>query len=298
MQAFKTFFVFTVSVVCIGLWNCSNPEAQEQKADTALTQKLKEEVIKNVTEAVKQLPPVEELPNLLASAGVDDFYDKLINPTQNVDKYLTTNDLAAMNFGVYIIDLGYALNYEKIQLGSEYMSVCQKLADKIGVSAAIDKQKVERFGKNLDKKDSLIKIANETVQNIDKYLKANERANISAIILGAMFVEGLHIATSVIGMPSDMDKNTKDLVFSRMVKIISDQEKSLDDAISSLEAVKPTNKALELLEGLKSIKKIYREKQYAEKFASYKTGDKVPVSTEDLKPLQEKTQEVRKLIIE
>ncbi len=298
MHTTRVFAIFALLGISIAIVGCENKGSGEQKSDTTITQKIKEKVIKNVSETVKQLPPVQELPDLLAAAGVDDFYEKLVNPTKNLDKYLTTNDLAAMNFGVYIIDLGYVLNYEKIQMGSDYMAACQKLADKIGVSSAIDQQKIERFGKNLDKKDSLIKIANETVQNIDKYLRANERTNISAIILGAMFVEGLHISTSIIGMPSEMDKNTKDLVFSRMVKIIADQEKSLDDAISSLEVVKPTGKAQELLDGLKAIKQVYTEKKYAEKFATYKTGEKVPVSTEDLKPLQAKTQEVRKLIIE
>ncbi|MCS6794791.1 MAG: hypothetical protein NZ516_02420 [Raineya sp.] len=298
MQTKKFFAVLVLLAIGFTIVSCGNKESDKKTADTTITQKVKDEVIKNVAEAVKQLPPVQELPDLLASAGVDDFYEKLVNPAKNVDKYLTTNDLAAMNFGVYVMDLGYVLNYEKIQLGSEYMNACQKLADKIGVSSAIDQKKIERFGKNLDKKDSLIKIANETVQNIDKYLRANERANVSAIILGAMFVEGLHISTSIITMPSDMDKNTKDLVFSRMVKIIADQEKSLDDAISSLEAVKPTDKAQELLNGLKAIKQVYVEKKYGEKFASYKTGEKIPVSTEDLKPLQEKAQSVRKLIVE
>lgn len=298
MQTKRVFAIVTLLVSSCWIVGCENKGSGEQKPDTTITQKVKEEVIKNVSDAVKQLPSVQELPDLLASAGVDDFYEKLINPTKNVDKYLTTNDLAAMNLGTYVMDLGYVLNYEKIQMGSDYMNACQKLADKIGVSSAIDPKKIERFGKNLDKKDSLIKIANETVQNIDKYLRANERTNISAIILGAMFVEGLHISTSIITMPSDMDKNTKDLVFSRMLKIIADQEKSLDDAISSLEAVKPTGKAQDLLNGLKEIKKIYTEKKYGEKFASYKTGDKIPVSTEDLKPLQAKTQEVRKAIVE
>lgn len=297
MQTTQVFAIFVLLTIGIGIVGCENKGSGEQRSDTTIIQKVKDEVIKNVADAVKQLPPVQELPDLLAAAGVDDFYEKLVNPTKNVDKYLTTNDLSAMNFGVYIVDLGYVLNYEKIQMGSEYMRACQKLADKMGISSAIDQQKIERFGKNLDKKDSLIKIANETVQNIDKYLRANERTNISAIILGAMFVEGLHISTSIIGMPSDMDKKNKDLVFSRMVKIIADQEKSLDDAISSLEAVKPTGKAQELLDGLKAIKKVYAEKKYTEKFTTYKTGEKVPVSTEDLQPLQEKAQEIRKLII-
>ncbi len=254
-------------------------------------------MMKNVSEAVKQLPRVQELPDLLASAGVDDFYENLINPTKNTDKYLTTNDLAAINFGIYAIDLGYVLNYEKIQLGSEYMQSCKKLADKIGVTSAIEKETIERFSKNLDKKDTLLNIANQAVQNIDKYLKANERASVSAVILGAMFVEALHISTNIIDMPTEFDKNTKDQIFGRMVKIIADQEKALDDAISSLEAVQLDNKGKELLTGLKSIKKVYSEKKYGEKFANYQGGN-VPVSTEELKPLLAETKKVRSSLIQ
>jgi len=285
-----------VAALCL-LTACGEADNNgKEKKDTANT-KVKEEVIKNVSDAVKQLPRVQELPDLLASAGVDDFYENLVNPVKNTDKYLTTNDLAAINFGIYAIDLGYVLNYEKIQLGSEYMQSCKKLADKIGVTSAIEQATIERFSKNLDKKDTLLKIANEAVQNIDKYLKANERASVSAVILGAMFVEALHISTSIIDMPSDYDKKLKDQIFGRMVKIIADQEKSLNDAISSLEAVSLESKGKELLEGLKGIKKIYSEKKFAEKFANYQGGD-VPVSTEDLKPLLAETKKVRTSLIQ
>jgi hypothetical protein len=285
-----------IAIVYLLTTACGEPENAKEKKDTT-SQKVKEEVIKNVSEAVKQLPRIQELPDLLASAGVDDFYENLVNPTKNTDKYLTTNDLASINFGIYAIDLGYVLNYEKIQLGNEYMQSCKKLADKIGVTSAIEQATIERFSKNLDKKDTLLKIANEAVQNIDKYLKANERASVSAVILGAMFVEALHISTSIIDMPSDYDKKLKDQIFGRMVKIIADQEKSLNDAISSLEAVSLESKGKELLEGLKGIKKIYSEKKFAEKFANYQGGD-IPVSTEDLKPLLAETKKVRASLIQ
>lgn len=286
-----------VAALCLLLTACGEADNNGKEKKDTTSSKVKEEVIKNVSDAVKQLPRVQELPDLLASAGVDDFYENLINPVKNTDKYLTTNDLAAINFGIYAIDLGYVLNYEKIQLGSEYMQSCKKLADKIGVTSAIEKETVERFSKNLDKKDTLLRIANEAVQNIDKYLKANERASVSAVILGAMFVEALHISTSIIDMPADYDKNTKDQIFGRMVKIIVDQEKSLDDAINSLESVSLDNKGKELLEGLKGIKKVYVEKKYAEKFANYQGGN-IPVSTEDLKPLLSETKKVRTSLIQ
>lgn len=285
-----------LTAICL-LSSCGESDNNSKVKQDTTSQKAKEEVMKNVSEAVKQLPRVQELPDLLASAGVDDFYENLINPTKNTDKYLTTNDLAAINFGIYAIDLGYVLNYEKIQLGSEYMQSCKKLADKIGVTSAIEKETIERFNKNLDKKDTLLNIANQAVQNIDKYLKANERASVSAVILGAMFVEALHISTSIIDMPTEFDKNTKDQIFGRMVKIITDQEKSLDDAISSLEAVPLDNKGKELLAGLKSIKKVYSEKKYGEKFANYQGGN-MPVSTEELKPLLAETKKVRGSLIQ
>jgi len=299
MQISKVFHLSKalLAAVCLLSTACGEAENSGKDNKDTTSQKAKEEVIKNVSEAVKQLPRVQELPDLLASAGVDDFYENLVNPVKNTDKYLTTNDLAAINFGIYAINLGYVLNYEKIQLGSEYMQACKKLADKIGVTSAIDKETIERFSKNLEKKDTLLRIANEAVQNIDKYLKANERASVSAVILGAMFVEALHISTSIIDMPTEYDKGTKDQIFGRMVKIIADQEKALDDAISSLETVQLDSKGKELFEGLKSIKKIYSEKKYTEKFNSYQGGN-IPVSTEDLKPLLTETKKVRASLVQ
>jgi ElaB/YqjD/DUF883 family membrane-anchored ribosome-binding protein len=290
--------IFAVIACVAFLASCGEKDnTKTDKKDTTQTKANTDEVKKNVEDAVKQLPRVQELPDLLASAGVDDFQENLINPVKNADKYLTTNDLAAINFGIYAVDLGYVLNYEKIQLGLDYMQACKKMADKIGVSSAIDEKTLERFRKNLEKKDTLIKMANDAIQNIDKYLRDNERTTISAVILGGMYVEGLHLSTSIINMPSDMDKNLKDQIFGRMVKIIVDQEKSLDDAIASLEAVKRGTKGDELLTGLKEIKKVYVDNKYTEKFAKYE-GGKIPVSTEDLKPLSDKVKEVRNKIIQ
>jgi hypothetical protein len=295
MLSKNLFAVFTCALL---LASCGEKETNTtDKKDTTQTQTNTEEVKKNVRDAVKQMPRVQELPDLLASAGIDDFYENLINTPKNADKYLTTNDLAGVNFGIYAVDLGYVLNYEKIQLGIDYMQACKKLADKVGVSSAIDEKTLERFRKNLDKKDTLIKMANEAVQNIDKYLRDNERTAMSAVILGGMFVEGLYLSTNIINLPSDLDKNTKDQIFGRMVKIIADQEKSLDDAIASLESVQRDAKGDELLKGLKELKKIYSDNKYAEKFAKSE-GGKMPVSTEDLKPLLEKVKEVRGKIIQ
>jgi len=290
--------IFAVFACAALLASCGEKESDtKDKKDSTQTQANTEEIKKNVKDAVKQLPRVQELPDLLASAGIDDFYENLINSPKNADKYLTTNDLASVNFGIYAVDLGYVLNYEKIQLGIDYMQSCKKLADKLGVSSAIDEKTLERFRKNLDKKDTLIKMANESVQNIDKYLRDNERTDMAAVILGGMFVEGLYLSTNIINLPSDLDKNTKDQIFGRMIKIIADQEKSLNDAIASLEVVKRDVKGDELLKGLKELKKVYGENKYAEKFAKME-GEKIPVSAEDLKPLLDKVKEVRSRLIQ
>ncbi|MDX1904497.1 MAG: hypothetical protein SFU27_10100 [Thermonemataceae bacterium] len=289
--------IFAVIASLALLASCGEkPKEEAPKGDSSKVEKNtetnKNDVTANVKDAVKQLPRVEELPDLLASAGVDDFYENLINPSKNVDKYMTTNDLAAINLGIYAVDLGYVLNYEKVQLGIDYVQVTQKLADKIGVSAGLDEKAMERFRKNMDKKDTLIKMSNEAVQNIDKYLRDNERVTMSALVLGGMFIEGLYLSTNIIALPSDYDKNLKNQIFGRMIKIIADQEKSLDDAIASLEAVKKDPKGDELLVALKEVKKIYTENKYSEKFAKSQSG-KVPVSADDLKPLQDKIKTVR-----
>lgn len=298
MLSKKLFSLKNSTFACLVLLaSCGEKDTTDtRKTDT--TTKTTQEVKKNVEDAVKNLPRVNELPDLLAAAGVDDFYEKLPNPAKNVDRYLTTNDFAAISLGMYVVDLGYVLNYDKMQLGIDYIQSCKKIADKLGVSSAIDDQSMERFRKNINKKDTLIQIANDAVKNIDKYLVSNDRTALSAVILGGMYLEGLHLSTNIIAAPTDMDKTTKDMVFGRMIKIVSDQEKSLDDAIASLNAVKRDPKGDELLSGLQEIKKVYTDNRYSEKFAKFKGGEKIPVSSEDLKPLLMKVKEVRDRFIQ
>ena len=78
--------------------------AQEQSANVA----------SSVESVIYNIPPPAEIPWLLETTGAE-FNESLINPHTEVDKYMTTFDVAAMNLGVYAADLGYLSSYEKTQ---------------------------------------------------------------------------------------------------------------------------------------------------------------------------------------
>ena len=65
------------------------------------------------------------------------------------------------------------------------------------------KTTAKRFDRNIDNKDSLIKIANEVYMAADTYLKENERYNAAAQIILGGWTEAIYIAI-------DMAKSTRD----------------------------------------------------------------------------------------
>ena len=143
-----------ISILLIGLIGCSSPQKEEkatvEDAITATTQPSFDKII-------EETPQPTNLPVLLERSGVD-FAPSLTNPEGNVEKYMLTNDVAALNLGVYSTDLGYLCVYEKAEEAIEYFKAAQKLGDKLNITSAFDASLMDRFQNNLADKDSLIQL--------------------------------------------------------------------------------------------------------------------------------------------
>jgi hypothetical protein len=184
---------------------------------------------------------------LIKSSGAT-FNEKLLNPVNNTSKY-TTNKSMALNLGAYTTDLSYASLFDQAQITISYMDASKKMADGLGILDAIDKTTIDRLEENINNRDVILDIISETFMSSTSFLKENERQALSSIVMVGGWIEGLYIATQLVG-----DKFSAD---SKIVDRIVDQKLSLDMVMKLLEGNKTNEDVAGLITEMQDLKVTY-----------------------------------------
>jgi hypothetical protein len=243
-------------------------------------------------------PNPSEVPYLIQSTGAD-FNPSLTNDIGNYETYLNNASVTALNLGVYATDIGYLSSYGKTQEALNYMDVCVKMADELGISEAIDLKILERFEQNLTNTDSLASILDEAISNSDQYLNESDRGSVAALVVTGTFIEGLYIATQIIDTyPKDILADDQRMtILTPMIRVLVGQEESLNDVISLLESLdNKTGWINNTMSSLKELQAAYEEFGGEEKISSGQGSD--VLSDEALADIISKTETLRTQVIE
>ncbi|MCB0794399.1 MAG: hypothetical protein KDB88_06650, partial [Flavobacteriales bacterium] len=127
--------------------------------------------------------------------------------------------------GAYGADLAYRTIHGDGQGAMKSLKAVESLSAQLEMTNAFDKALMERFKAHVDQEDSLLRLSGEAFQSADQYLKANDRNDLSALILAGGWIETLHL--SVISATSSQDKGLMDRIGS--------QGRALKDLVSLLE---------------------------------------------------------------
>jgi len=163
-----------------------------------------------------------ELSSLFMSSGAV-FEQSLLNPYNNVNNYVTSSK-KAFNLGVFAVDLSYSKVFEQLDLAANYFNAMQRMAEELGIPAVYFETTADRFEKNINNKDSLIKIANEVYMATDNYLKENERYGTAAQVIIGGWIEAVYIAC-------DLANSTRDIA---VIDRLAEQKFSLENLTKML----------------------------------------------------------------
>ncbi|MFN3341139.1 MAG: hypothetical protein ACK40M_00480 [Flavobacteriales bacterium] len=238
------------------------------------------------------IPSTSEMASLLTTAGAE-YNMKLVNDINFVDKY-TTPRKQALNLGIYGADLNYCSVYERTNETMFYMECTRSLAEKLGIENAITDETVTRAEENIDNRDSMLTIISDMFYELEEYLAENDKDELSALIIGAGWVEGLYLATQTVN-----EKKPNQDIMSR----IAEQKLSLGNLMKFIEQYIADEDVKSLYGDLTRISKIYEgivvEKQDT-KVSTDSDGKtviggttKVEMSTEQFKELRKVVKEIR-----
>jgi hypothetical protein len=263
------------------------------KGDVPL--KLSEEIIGDVIQNISS--PVE-MANLIKSTGVD-FSQQILNNPENISKY-STSFKRALNLGVYSADLGYINSYDKSNIVVSYLLAIKSLADGIRVGQFFDFEALKRMATNSSNLDSLMQMSVSSFNQMDSYLRNQNRSNVSALIITGAWVEGLYIASDVI-------EKTKD---EELISRLGEQKEIVDILYIILKNYEQHNDFKELITYIEDLKRLYKNVKITKEVVEPKTIEQdgmliivqdeishVEVSPKDLGTIIEKIKEIRSYVV-
>lgn len=155
-------------------------------------EKLSEEAVADIVQNIAS--PVE-IAAILQMIQVP-FSAGYLAPTQGADR-LTTNFQKSIMLGIYGADLGYLNMYEKTGNSVDVLSVIKRLADGLRVGQYFDFETLKRLSLSKSNLDSLLFLSVNSYNQIDRYLRDNDRGSISALMISGVWIEGQYLATQV-----------------------------------------------------------------------------------------------------
>jgi hypothetical protein len=193
------------------------------------------------------LPSPLETALLIKSAGA--IYDEeLLNPVENTSNY-TTNRSMALNLGIYTTDLSFASLFDQTQTSIRYMNAAKEMADGLGILDAIDDNTIARLEENINNRDAIMDIISETFMSSSSFLTENERPALASIVLVGGWIEGLYIASNLVG-----DAPIED---NKLVERIVDQKLSFDIVLKLLEDNQDNTDVVGIMNDLNELKTIF-----------------------------------------
>jgi hypothetical protein len=192
--------IFALLVVSLLLFACKSgrdkktsddfevPEEVVNKGVLEISEDVMQDIVQNISSPV-------EMAALVKSLNVS-FSGKYLAPTENVDE-LTTSYQQAFYLGIYASDLGYLNMYNKTNSVIDYITAIKTLADGVRVGQFFDFTTLKRLAQSNQNLDSLMYISVHSFNQMDKYLRSDNRSNLSTLMVTGVWIEGLYLATQV-----------------------------------------------------------------------------------------------------
>ncbi|MFW6224840.1 MAG: hypothetical protein ACOC4B_01075, partial [Bacteroidota bacterium] len=241
--------IFTLFALLLLIGSCksNNQNAQEKNFEIPDSVKEIEEEIEVSDEAMESIvqniaSPVE-IAAQIKSLGIP-FSKEYLASTDIVNQ-LESDNRKALNLGVYGTNLGYINMYQQQSLVIEYIKAIKTLADGINVGQFFEFSTLKRLSKNSQNLDSLMYISVQNFNNMDNYLRENDRGDISSIMIAGAWIEGLYIATQV----AKLDESGK------LKQSIGEQKTILNELMLILKNYKNNEYIAEVINEISPIKK-------------------------------------------
>ena len=266
-------------------------DSLEIAADLQISEEALDEIVQSVSSPI-------EMAALIMEIGTPFSLDYLAT-TDFVDRYNTSVQMA-YSLGVFGADLGYLNIYNKNTQIVDYLTAINKLADGIRVGQFFDFATLKRLATSRESIDSLMYISVSSFNNIDSYLRENNRGHLSALMITGVWIESMYLATQVANQTPNPALSER----------IGEQKLNLNNLFLILNPYKSQQQIADLLAQMNEIKVVFDQVEIIYEMGKPETVEKdgmvmivqneksiVQITDEQLQQIIYKTEEVRNKLI-
>lgn len=281
-------------LLAAGLASCAS-SSDDKKSNSDEFDDANETLKEQIEELVYNIPSPSEIPYLLQATGAE-FNETLLNPRENVDKYTSRNDKAALNLGAYVADIGYLTSYDKTQEAIDYLTACKALADNLGLVGTFDNELGRQFEANISNKDSLARLMDRTVRQAEAFLIDDNRNKLASLVVTGSFIEGLYISTGLIkSYPKDiLPEDSRNLILTPLMRVVLEQKKAVSELLKMLSTVDQNEPVVTITKDLKELEATYQKLNIEEQIKNNRAD--LVLSDKNLEGITNLAEKIRKEI--
>ena len=153
------------------------------------------------------------------------YQPEILNDHDRGETY-NSSAKAALNLGIYGVDLGYLKMFEMNGEMVQYMLVLRTLSNRLGIPAEYLMEPIEELESNMSDSDSVLAFVNTSYERIEEHLKQDGRQSTAGLIVLGGWIEALYIATELL-----LDDENPD---PEIVERIAEQKYTLNTLLSFL----------------------------------------------------------------
>jgi hypothetical protein len=164
------------------------------------------------------LTPVEVC-NIFDRLGLS-FNDTIISPSDNCNLYMSSYK-AAINLGVYGVDMGYMKLFGINKQTVSYFNTIKTLSERLNMPVSFLNDAVKDVDKSMNDADSLTSLMSDAFKKIDDHLRAEGSQGTLGLMMMGGWIESMYIATQLAYDPENPDPQVVEKIAEQKYSLLS-----------------------------------------------------------------------------
>ena len=164
------------------------------------------------------LTPVEVC-NIFDRLGLH-FNDTIILPPENRDLYMSSYK-AAMNLGVYGVDMGYIKLFGVNRQTMSYFNTIKSLSNRLNMPDTFIADAIRNLDAEMSHPDSVTRLMNDAYAKIDSHLREEGSEGTLGLMLMGGWIEAMYLATQLAYDPENPDPQVVGKIAEQKYSLLS-----------------------------------------------------------------------------
>lgn len=164
------------------------------------------------------LTPVEVC-NIFDRLGLS-FNDTIISPSDNCNLYMSSYK-AAINLGVYGVDMGYMKLFGVNKQTVSYFNTIKTLSERLNMPVSFLSDAVKDVDQTMNDADSLTTLMSDAFKKIDDHLRAEGSQGTLGLMMMGGWIESMYIATQLAYDPENPDPQVVEKIAEQKYSLLS-----------------------------------------------------------------------------